>query len=75
MRQFRLTLPDELFDAAKIEGVSEHYIFVRIVVPLVVVLSSGFMKTLPLRIAAMMDETFVEYGMLTAGIAMSAVKG
>ena len=90
MRQFMLTLPDELFDAAKIDGASEYYIFVRIVVPLVVpgiislsvfafrdswndyfwqliVLSSGSMKTLPLGIAAMMDETFVEYGMLMAG--------
>ncbi len=96
MRQFTQTLPDELFDAAKIDGASEYYIFVKIVVPLVtpgiislsvfafrdswndyfwqlIALSSGSMKTLPLGIAALMDETFVEYGMLMAGSVVASL--
>ena len=35
MRQFILTLPDELIDAARIDGASELMIYWRIVVPLV----------------------------------------
>jgi multiple sugar transport system permease protein len=96
MRQFTTTLPDELFDAAKIDGAPEGYIFAKIVVPLVVpgiislsvfafrdswndyfwqliALSSGSMKTLPLGIAAMMDETFVEYGILMAGSVVASL--
>lgn len=34
MRQFILTLPDELFDAARIDGASEFGIYARIVLPL-----------------------------------------
>ena len=34
MRQFILDLPDELFEAAKLDGASEWRIFVRIVLPL-----------------------------------------
>lgn len=34
MRQFCLTLPDELLDAARIDGCSEPGIFARIVLPL-----------------------------------------
>ena len=35
MRQFMITLPDELIDAARIDGASELRIFMRIIVPLV----------------------------------------
>ena len=35
MRQFMITLPDELIDAARIDGASELRIFWRIIVPLV----------------------------------------
>lgn len=35
MRQFCLTLPDELLDAARIDGASEPGIFARIVLPLI----------------------------------------
>jgi multiple sugar transport system permease protein len=35
IRQFTLTLPMELFEAARIDGASERYLFLRIVVPLV----------------------------------------
>jgi multiple sugar transport system permease protein len=35
IRQFMQTLPNELFEAAKIDGASERYLFLRIVVPLV----------------------------------------
>jgi multiple sugar transport system permease protein len=35
IRQFIQTLPNELFEAAKIDGASERYIFMRIVLPLV----------------------------------------
>ncbi|MDI9639504.1 carbohydrate ABC transporter permease [Geitlerinema splendidum] len=34
MRQFILTLPDELFDAARIDGASEFGIYLRVVLPL-----------------------------------------
>jgi multiple sugar transport system permease protein len=35
MRQFMSTIPDDLIDAARIDGVSEFGIFIRIVMPLV----------------------------------------
>ncbi len=35
MRQFMTTIPDELLDAAKIDGANEYQIFFRIVMPLV----------------------------------------
>lgn len=34
MRQFIIGIPDELLDAARIDGAGEHYIFWRIVLPL-----------------------------------------
>ena len=34
MRQFIAGLPDELLDAARVDGAGEHYIFWRIVIPL-----------------------------------------
>lgn len=34
LRQFMLGIPDELLDAARIDGAGEHYIFWRIVLPL-----------------------------------------
>jgi multiple sugar transport system permease protein len=34
MRQFIMGIPDELLDAARIDGAGEHYIFWRIVLPL-----------------------------------------
>ncbi len=35
IRQFIQTLPNELFEAAKMDGASERYLFLRIVIPLV----------------------------------------
>ncbi|MFC7329067.1 carbohydrate ABC transporter permease [Marinactinospora rubrisoli] len=35
MRQFMLSLPDELIEAARMDGASEWYIFWRVVIPLV----------------------------------------
>lgn len=35
IRQFMQTLPNELFEAAKMDGASERYLFLRIVIPLV----------------------------------------
>jgi multiple sugar transport system permease protein len=35
IRQFMQTLPNELFEAAKMDGASERYMFLRIVIPLV----------------------------------------
>ena len=34
MRQFIMGLPDELLDAARVDGAGEHYIFWRIIMPL-----------------------------------------
>jgi multiple sugar transport system permease protein len=96
MRQFIQTLPDELFEAAKIDGANEVYLFTRIVTPLVVpgiislsvfgfrdswndyfwqliVLSSTAMKTLPLGLAGMMDDTNVEYSIIMAGSVIASL--
>jgi len=96
MRQFVQTLPDELFEAAKIDGANELYLFTRIVTPLVVpgiislsvfafrdswndyfwqliVLSSTAMKTLPLGLAGMMDDTNVEYSIIMAGSVIASL--
>jgi multiple sugar transport system permease protein len=96
IRQFIQTLPDELFEAAKMDGASERYMFLRIVVPLVkpgiiclsvfafrdswndyfwqlIALKSTAMKTFPLGVAGMLDDTVVEYGILLAGSTIASL--
>jgi multiple sugar transport system permease protein len=90
VRQFALSIPDELLDAARIDGASELRIFRSVVLPLcrpvlltlaiftflatwndftwpLVVLSDGAMYTLPVALANLSGEHYLDAELMMAG--------
>jgi multiple sugar transport system permease protein len=90
VRQFALSLPDELLDAARIDGASEMRIFRSVILPLcrpvlltlaiftflatwndftwpLVVLTDGRMYTLPIALANLSGEHYLDAELMMAG--------
>jgi multiple sugar transport system permease protein len=96
MKQFIQTLPNELIDAARVDGASEWGIYWHVVLPLsrpglavlgifsfmgawndflwpLLVTQSKSMRTLPVGLATLQQESVTDYGLLMAGACVAAL--
>jgi multiple sugar transport system permease protein len=96
MRQTIQSIPDEMIQAARMDGASEFYIFRRIIVPLssgplaalaiyaflnvwgfftwpLIITTTEPMYTTELGLAMFQNQFFIEYGLVMAGAAVTAL--
>jgi multiple sugar transport system permease protein len=73
VRQFALSLPDELLDAARVDGASELRIYRSLVLPLCrpVLLTDGKMYTLPIALANLSGEHDLDTELMMAGAVLT----